>query len=363
MKRRPNLLKRRSEGIMDNYSTEQFQYSKANIINYGQLFINSEGGQNWEKLWKGSSRSPIEPFWLHFYYNLETNKFQDSIESLFRYKIGAYRREKIIQETKDLIEKIKVTETINPENPALKTCVSIGPETLVKFKEKIEFLFENYILENYPLGEGDISDRVILKLVNGKFKEILLDGYYSIINHYENEDHQKIQKLKKKVKDLDNVIQSQSNEHWEKLAQLNNKIATLDVTLKILENENQELIRNNQRSDEKKESEEKETPDSIAFILTFLYRLGVLDNYIWPEEKTDLQIAALLTDLLTLRGREEINIEAFSRDRKRIINQEERGQNILAKHDTDAKQAITKRFPKFDFEQQEFLLKFKSKAK
>src|SRR5690606_29227712 len=114
------------------------------IINYGKLFIDSEGGCNWEKLWKGSTKSLTKPSWLHFYYDLHTNKFQESIDNLLSYEIGAYQREKIIQDTKDLVEILKTTETTNPQNPASKTCVNIELAALEKFKEAIEYLFENF---------------------------------------------------------------------------------------------------------------------------------------------------------------------------------------------------------------------------
>lgn len=346
MKRRPNVLKRRLEGIMGKHLNRSLRDHKTDVILYGSLFIQSEAGSNWENLWKGSDRSPIEPNWLQFYYDLRTDKFQDLIETLLCYKIGDYQKEKLIQDIKELVEKIKGIKPATHTSPNLRSQVSIEPSVLKKNEETIKFLFENDVVTNYPWAEKEPQDIILFGVINDKFKETLLDGYYSIINHYENEDQQKIQMLEKQV------------------AQLNNKITTLKAARKALKLENEELIRTDrQKSDVKSKTEEKDTPDSIAFILAFLYRMGLLDNYIWPEEKTDLQIAALLTDLLTLRGRDEINIEAFSRDRKRIINQEERGQNILAKHDADAKQAITKRFPKFNFEQQEFLLKFKSKAK
>ncbi len=346
MKRRPNVLKRRLEGIMGKHLNRSLRDHKTDVIFYGSLFIQSEAGSNWENLWKGSDRSPIEPNWLKFYYDLRTDKFQDLIETLLCYQVGAYQKEKLIQEMKELVEKIKGIKPDAHASPNLRTRVSIEPAVLKKNEEAIKFLFENYVVTNYPWAEKEPQDIIVFGVINDKFKDTLLDGYYSVINYYENEDQQKILKLEQQVQ------------------QLNNKIATLKSAQKALKLENYERIRTDrQKSDEKSKTKEKETPDSIAFILTFLYRLGVLDNHIWPEEKTDLQIAALLTDLLTLRGRDDINIEAFSRDRKRIINQEERGQNILAKHDTDAKQAISKRFPKFDFEQQEFLLKFKSKAK
>lgn len=346
MKRRLNVPKERLEGIMGNYLNESFRHRKSEVIFYGTVFIQSEGGYNWENVWKGSDLSLKEPNWLQFYYDLKTNKFQDLIEAWFSYKIGDYQKEKIIQDIKELIEKIKGIEPDVHASPDLRTRVSIEPAVVKKNEEAIKFLFEKDVVINCPWLENEPNDIVVLRVINEVFKDALLDGYYSMINHYENEDQQKIQVLEKQV------------------TQLKNKISTLKAARKALENENQELMRReSQESDEEKKTEEKETPDSIAFILTFLYRMGILDNYIWPEEKTDLQIAALLTDLLTLRGRDEINIDAFSRDRKRIINQEERGQNILSKHDADAKQAITKRFPKFDFTQQEFLLKFKSKAK
>lgn len=363
MKKRPIVLKRRLEGMMNNHLMEQFRYRKAEIITYGDLFIKSEGGYNWENLWKGSDKSPIDPHWLHFYYDLNTNKFQELIKSLFSYPIGDYRQETLIQEIDERIQKIKEINPSIPETPNGRTQVNIESKVLEKNKEKIEFLFDRNVVYNYPWVEHERKDVIIFRPINEEFKDTLLDGYYSIINHYQNKDRQKIQKLENEIQDLNKTIQSQNNINQEKITNLHNKIATLDVSLTIVEQENQRLMRVGHKSDEKKKAEEKETPDSIAFILTFLYRIGILESHIWPEEKTDLQIAAVLTDLLTLRGRNEINIEAFSRDRKRIINQEERGQNILAKHDADAKQAITKRFPKFDFEQQEFLLKFKSKAK
>src|SRR5690554_921726 len=88
MKRRLNLLKRRSEGIMGKHLNRSLRDHKTDVIFYGSLFIQSEAGSNWENLWKGSDRSPIEPNWLKFYYDLRTDKFQDLIETLLCYQVG-----------------------------------------------------------------------------------------------------------------------------------------------------------------------------------------------------------------------------------------------------------------------------------
>lgn len=348
----------RREDVMNNDFRKQFRYCKASIINYGNLFIDSEGGRNWEKLWRGSSISPIAPFWLRFYYDLETTKFQKSIEDLLSYQVGNYRREQTIEEIKELIDRIKKIEPEDSGNPQRRTHINIERDEIVKFRENIEFLFDNYVIENYPWDENDINEFIILKPVNHDFKEILLDGYYSIINHYENADQQKILELKKEIQGLNKTFQSQNNENRDKSALLTNKIASLEDSLRKLQAENQELKRANQKSHKNENIDEEETPDSIAFILTFLYRMGILDSTVWPKERTDLQIASLLTDLLTLSGRDEINIGTLSRERKRIINLEPRGQKILANNDATVKRIIAKRFPDFDFEKQEFVLKF-----
>lgn len=53
---------------MGNYLNESFRHRKSEVIFYGTVFIQSEGGYNWENVWKGSDLSLKEPNWLQFYY-------------------------------------------------------------------------------------------------------------------------------------------------------------------------------------------------------------------------------------------------------------------------------------------------------
>ena len=347
---------------MDSYSKRHFNYRKAEIFSYGKLFIKSEGGGNWEKIWKGSTKSLTEPFWLSFYYDLETRKFQDLIEQLFSYNIGVYQRSKLLEETKDIIKRINEIEPIIVDTPSTRPQVSIDPEILEKNKTKIEFLFDNDVVCNYPWGPHEKNDIIQFKsAVFEEFKDLLFDGYYSVIHHYENEDQKQIQKLEIQIQNLNNAIQSQNDENRNKLALLRNKTSSIEVSVKQLKDENQKLASANQKLDKDENIDEEETPDSVAFLLTFLYRMGILDTRIWPTEKTAKQVATLLKDLLTLKGSDKINVDSFKREINKINNREQRGLSIIENNDIEVKRLITKRFPKFDFTQQEFLLKFNNK--
>ncbi|TCK82894.1 hypothetical protein [Albibacterium bauzanense] len=320
---------------MDNYSKQYFQHDKATIINYGKLFIDSEGGCNWEKLWIGSTKSLSRPSWLHFYYDLYTNKFQESIDNLLNYEIGAYQREQIIHDTKDLVEILKTTETTNPQNPASKTYVSIELAALEKFKEAIEYLFENYILENFPWGEGERQDIVIIKLINGQFKEILLEGYYSIINYYENEDQQKIRELEKQIQDFKNTIQilkedtklnesrlnelkNQKNEIQSKSNQLKVQQRTDKKSIKELTKEIQKLRQENDVVYSLEDDLSDSTHNDL-FALILLNELDLLDSKVWDNAESIDDVANVLYNLLKISKKLKLTAKSIVKYRGIIL--------------------------------------------
>lgn len=315
-------------------SRKWFKYSKSDITNYGKLFINSEGGQNWEELWEGSPVSMTPPSWLQFYFDLETNKFQRLIENMLDYEVSGYQREQTVIEIKDLIDKIERIEPEDSKNVLPKTRIRIECENIEKFKKKIEILVGD-VIENDPWGEHDINDFIILKPINHDFKDILLEGYYSIIKHYESLDQQKIKELENQVQDLKSTAKTlkevtKSNEYkLNELQALNVKYKSECNQLKIQHTKDKETIGELTRDIKKLRAEndmvyilEDDLPDSLyndMFALLVLNELDFLNSPIW-HQCTREKVATVILNMLKISKKQKLSETSIIKYRDILLN-------------------------------------------
>ena len=226
---------------------KQLEYLIGDVVKYGNLFIESDAGRNWEKLGTGSMSSNNLPKWAIFYNDLFGSKFNDVVESLLAIPVSVYQKGKILDEIKSLCNKIEELKPVNGDNTALgngKTFISTQPEVIFKFREKFEYLFEAEIVENYPWNGHERNDVIIIKDVNDDYQDILLDKYYAVIDHYENLESKRIKELEGQLRDHQNIVlnlkRDLNSNHVlsDKIEKLIDRNDQLNITKKKLETDN-----------------------------------------------------------------------------------------------------------------------------
>jgi hypothetical protein len=226
---------------------KQLEYLISDVVKYGNLFIESDAGRNWEKLGTGSMSSNYPPKWAVFYADLSGNKFNDIVESLIACPVSNYQKGKILGEIKSLFNKIKELNPLNGDINSTsngKTYISTQPEVIVKFRKEFECLFDIEVVDNYPWNGHERNDIIIIKAVNDVYQDILLDRYFSIIAHYENLEAKRIRDLEEQLRDHQNIVlnlkRDLNSNHVlsDKIEKLVDRNDQLIITKKKLETDN-----------------------------------------------------------------------------------------------------------------------------
>lgn len=318
---------------------KQLEYLISNVVKYGKLFIESDAGRNWEHLGTGSINSERLPWWATFYTELKNGEFIDFTEKLLAHPVNNYQKGEILNEIKELYYKIKELDPANWNNTPLdklKTSIATKPEVVEKFRKQFEYLVAQDVIDKYTWKKDDV---IAINPVNDVFKAIILEGYFSIIDHYENFEANRIKELEQRLREYENTIYIYKKD-----------LKKLNEVVRALKDENNALKKKNREGNQIDEINIDALSSNDREKMMLLYRLGLLEHSVWPEGAKFDDVALMMSKFVNMK------VTSLVRLRKAFLNNDDLGEAIISIHDAKIKESINAIFPEIDLEKQKFLM-------
>lgn len=275
---------------------------------YGEVFINTDGGDNWNKV---HGFSIFTTPWIKFYEGIMNNEFHEVCEKLTSLNVEKGERDLIT----DLFERLLLDlNKLSPADQIIKRAVSIQAYDVKRIEDGLNYLYSKNIALDDFWKDGVSDKEVLLHVNNYAFKSILKAAYITIIHSFESQDVNELKKVKTQVeenlREIKNLktnlklLEIERNNHLNTISTGQFENDRLNMLIDELSKENAELKLGGLGTDEG-----EVLSDSISFKLALLYRLGLLGANIWPDSISQDNIGNVISKFIGEKKGETIKVK------------------------------------------------------